>query len=137
MLPVKCNQHPWMKMYVNVVKSPFFAVTDKDGKYEIKGLPPGDYTLAFVQEKLGEQDQKVTLGHQRQQDRRRKASNSSCVGERKRPEVLVAGRSAISLQGAASEGCRHTLQPRASQLRRVHRLRNFSADHCRRARHQQ
>jgi plastocyanin len=61
MLPVKCNQHPWMKMYINVVKSPFFAVTDKDGKYEIKGLPPGDYTLAFVQEKLGEQDQKVTL----------------------------------------------------------------------------
>jgi plastocyanin len=61
MLPVKCNQHPWMKMYVNVVKSPFFAVTDKSGKYEIKGLPPGDYTLAFVQEKLGEQDQKITV----------------------------------------------------------------------------
>ncbi|HXX00564.1 MAG TPA: carboxypeptidase regulatory-like domain-containing protein [Candidatus Acidoferrales bacterium] len=61
MLPVKCNQHPWMKMYINVVKSPFYAVTDKDGKYEIRGLPPGDYTLAFVQEKLGEQDQKVTL----------------------------------------------------------------------------
>jgi plastocyanin len=61
MLPVKCNQHPWMKMYVNVVKSPFFAVTAKDGKYEIKGLPPGDYTLAFVHEKLGEQTQKVTV----------------------------------------------------------------------------
>jgi plastocyanin len=61
MLPVKCNQHPWMKMYINVVKSPFFAVTDKDGKYEIKGLPPGDYTIAFVHEKLGEQDQKVTV----------------------------------------------------------------------------
>jgi plastocyanin len=45
MLPVKCNQHPWMKMYINVVKSPFFAVTDASGKYEIKGLPPGDYTL--------------------------------------------------------------------------------------------
>jgi plastocyanin len=62
MLPVKCNQHPWMKMYINVVKNPFYAVTDKDGKYEIKGLPPGDYTIAFVQEKLGEQDQKVTVG---------------------------------------------------------------------------
>ncbi len=61
MLPVKCNQHPWMKMYVNVVKNPFFAVTAKDGKYEIKGLPPGAYTIAFVQEKLGEQDQKVTV----------------------------------------------------------------------------
>ena len=61
MLPVKCNQHPWMKMYINVVKTPFYAVTDKDGKYEIKGLPPGDYTLEFVHEKLGKQDQKVTV----------------------------------------------------------------------------
>jgi len=61
MLPVKCNQHPWMKMYVNVVKSPFYAVTDKAGKYELKGLPPGDYTIAFVHEKLGEQTQKVTV----------------------------------------------------------------------------
>ena len=61
MLPVKCNQHPWMKMYVNVVKTPFYAVTGPDGKFEIKGLPPGDYTLAFVQEKFGEQDEKVTL----------------------------------------------------------------------------
>jgi plastocyanin len=62
MLPVKCNQHPWMKMYINVVKSPFYAVTDKSGKYEIKGLPPGTYTIAFVQEKLGEQTQQVTVG---------------------------------------------------------------------------
>ena len=61
MLPVKCNQHPWMKMYISVVKTPFFAVTDKDGKFEIKGLPPGTYTLAAVQEKLGEQDQKITI----------------------------------------------------------------------------
>jgi plastocyanin len=61
MLPVKCNQHPWMKMYVNVVKTPFYAVTGPDGKFEIKGLPPGDYTIAFVQEKLGTQEQKVTV----------------------------------------------------------------------------
>jgi plastocyanin len=62
MLPVKCNQHPWMKMYINVVKNPFYAVTDESGKYEIKGLPPGNYTIAFVQEILGEQDQQVTVG---------------------------------------------------------------------------
>jgi plastocyanin len=61
MLPVKCNQHPWMRMFVNVVKSPFYAVTGPDGKFEIKGLPPGDYTIAFVQEKLGEQTSKVTV----------------------------------------------------------------------------
>jgi plastocyanin/predicted small lipoprotein YifL len=62
MLPVKCNQHPWMKMFISVTKSPFYAVTGPDGKFEIRGLPPGEYTLAFVHEKLGEQDQKVTLG---------------------------------------------------------------------------
>jgi plastocyanin len=61
MLPVKCNQHPWMRMFVNVVKSPFYAVTGPDGKFELKGLPPGDYTIAFVHEKFGEQTQKVTL----------------------------------------------------------------------------
>jgi plastocyanin len=61
MLPVKCNQHPWMRMFISVVKNPFYAVSGPDGKFEIKGLPPGDYTLAFVQEKLGEQDVKVTL----------------------------------------------------------------------------
>ncbi len=62
MMPVKCNQHPWMKMYINVVKNPFFAVTGKDGKFEIKGLPPGTYTITAVQEKLGSQDMQVTVG---------------------------------------------------------------------------
>jgi len=61
MLAVKCNQHPWMKMYVNVVKHSFFAVSSKDGKFEIKGLPPGDYTIAAVHETLGTQETKVTL----------------------------------------------------------------------------
>jgi len=61
LIPVKCNQHPWMKMYIGVVKSPFFAVTGKDGKYELKGLPPGTYTIAAVHEKFGEVDQTVTV----------------------------------------------------------------------------
>ena len=37
-------------------------MTGPDGKFEIKGLPPGDYTIAFVQEKMGTQEQKVTVG---------------------------------------------------------------------------
>jgi plastocyanin len=61
LLPVKCNQHPWMRMFINVVKNPFYAVTGPDGKYQIAGLPPGDYTIVFVQEKLGEKEEKVTL----------------------------------------------------------------------------
>ncbi|MGH9555673.1 MAG: carboxypeptidase-like regulatory domain-containing protein, partial [Terriglobales bacterium] len=54
-------QHPWMKMYVNVVKHGFFAVSGTDGKFEIKGLPPGDYTIAALHESLGEQTMKVTV----------------------------------------------------------------------------
>jgi plastocyanin len=53
MLPITCNQHPWMKMYVNVLPHPFFAVTDSEGRFEIAGLPPGEYTLTVVHEKLG------------------------------------------------------------------------------------
>jgi plastocyanin len=61
MLPVKCNQHPWMKMFVNVSEHPFHAVSDANGKFEIKGLPAGEYTLAAVHEKLGEQTTKITV----------------------------------------------------------------------------
>ena len=61
MIPIQCNQHPWMHMYFSVVSHPFFAVTDKAGKFEIHGLPPGTYTVAAVHERLGEQDMKVTV----------------------------------------------------------------------------
>lgn len=45
LVPVKCNQHPWMKAYVAVLKHPFAAVSAEDGSYTIKGVPPGDYTV--------------------------------------------------------------------------------------------
>ncbi len=66
MVPVKCNQHPWMRAYIGVTKNPFFAVTGSDGKFSIKGLPPGDYEIeawTSVGGGAGQtQDQKVTLG---------------------------------------------------------------------------
>jgi Carboxypeptidase regulatory-like domain len=45
LVPVKCNQHPWMKSYVGVTKHPFFAVTGEDGSFTLKGVPPGKYTV--------------------------------------------------------------------------------------------
>ena len=60
-IPVKCNVHPWMKSYIGVMKHPFFAVTGKDGSFSLKGLPPGDYTIAAWHEKYGTSEQKVTV----------------------------------------------------------------------------
>jgi plastocyanin len=61
MMPVRCNNHPWMNAFINVAPTPFFAVTGADGSFELKGLPAGDYTLGAVQEKLGEQEIHVTV----------------------------------------------------------------------------
>jgi len=61
MIPVKCNQHPWMRAYIGVMRSPLFAVSGSDGTFSIKGVPPGDYTLEAWSATFGTQDQKVTV----------------------------------------------------------------------------
>ena len=68
MVPFKCDVHGWMNAYVGVVDHPYFAVTDKDGKFELKTLPPGSYTIVAWHEKLGTQDQKVTIGEKESKD---------------------------------------------------------------------
>jgi plastocyanin len=59
---VKCNVHPWMRGYIAVFKHPYFAVTDKNGSFDLKDLPPGTYTITAWQEKLGTLSQKITVG---------------------------------------------------------------------------
>ena len=61
MMPVKCNIHPWMRSYINVVDHPFFAVTGDDGSFTIPGLPPGTYTVEAQHEKYGAQEMSVTV----------------------------------------------------------------------------
>ena len=45
LIPVKCNQHPWMKAYIGVMKHPYFAVSGENGAFEIKNVPVGKYTI--------------------------------------------------------------------------------------------
>jgi hypothetical protein len=50
-LRIKCDVHPWMLSYVTVVDNPYYAVTDKDGKFKIANVPPGKYTVEAIHRK--------------------------------------------------------------------------------------
>jgi plastocyanin len=60
-VPIVCNQHPWMRAEAHVVSNPFYAVTGADGSFELKGLPPGKYTIEAIHEKYGASRQQVTV----------------------------------------------------------------------------
>jgi hypothetical protein len=61
MIRVKCNIHSWMHAFIGVLEHPYFAVSQEDGSFEIKNLPPGTYTIAVWQEVLGTQEQQVNV----------------------------------------------------------------------------
>jgi hypothetical protein len=44
-IPLSCSIHPWMNGYLLIRDDPYFAVSDKDGKFTIKNLPTGEHTF--------------------------------------------------------------------------------------------
>ena len=50
-LKIQCDVHTWMFSYVTVVDNPYFAVTDRDGKYTIPNVPPGKYKVEAIHRK--------------------------------------------------------------------------------------
>ena len=60
-LKFQCDVHPWMFAWVSVFDSPYFCVSDKDGKFVIKNVPPGKYTVEANHRKLGAQTQDVEV----------------------------------------------------------------------------
>ena len=58
----KCNVHPWMHAYINVVENPFFSVSDEGGIFTISGLPAGTYVIEAWHERYGAQTQTVSVG---------------------------------------------------------------------------
>jgi plastocyanin len=59
--PVKCNQHSWMRAHIAVLSHPFFAVSDSNGAFTIKGLPPGEYEIEAWHERYGAKTLKIKV----------------------------------------------------------------------------
>jgi hypothetical protein len=50
---VACNIHGWMRAYIRVFDHPYYAITDADGKFEIKDAPAGDFRIVMWHEGVG------------------------------------------------------------------------------------
>ena len=49
---VLCNVHAEMSAYVVVTETPYYAVTDPNGRFTIAGVPPGVYSLRVWHERV-------------------------------------------------------------------------------------
>jgi len=63
MIRLKDDVYPWMSGWIGLVDHPFFSVTGPDGKFELKGLPPGKYTVEVWQEKCAPTTQNLEVGN--------------------------------------------------------------------------
>ena len=52
-IPVACSIHPWMNARLLVLDTPYMAVSDAKGNFQIKDVPPGKWTFQFYHEKAG------------------------------------------------------------------------------------
>ena len=62
MVPFKCDVHGWMISYGGILDHPYYAVTSDGGKFELKNLPAGTYTVEAWHEKMPPQTLSVTVG---------------------------------------------------------------------------
>ena len=60
-LKFQCDVHPWMFAWVSVFDHPYFAISGADGKFTIKNVPPGKYTLEAAHRKLGVQTAEIEV----------------------------------------------------------------------------
>jgi len=60
-LKFQCDVHPWMFAWVSVFDHPYFGVSGADGKFTIKNVPPGKYTLEAAHRKLGVQSAEIEV----------------------------------------------------------------------------
>ena len=56
-----CNVHAEMSAYVLILETPYFIVTPRDGRFALKDLPPGNYTVTAWHERFKPVSQPVQI----------------------------------------------------------------------------
>jgi hypothetical protein len=54
LITIDCNAHNWMASWLYTSPNPYLGVTSVDGKFDLSGIPPGQYQLAIWHPLLGE-----------------------------------------------------------------------------------
>ena len=58
---IYCEIHPWMRAVVVVVENPFHTVVGADGRFSLRDVPPGTYTLIAWNVDAGSRKVSVTV----------------------------------------------------------------------------
>lgn len=58
---MQCGMHPYMQGHGLAVDNPYYAVTAREGMFDIRDLPAGTYRIKAWHPTLGEQDREFTV----------------------------------------------------------------------------
>ena len=65
LVKVFCHIHSHMSASILVLDHPYFTVPETDGTFQLRGIPPGDYTIAGWHERVGERTAAVRVASDR------------------------------------------------------------------------
>lgn len=60
--------HPWMSAFVFVAENPYYAVTDANGQFDIRDIPPGTYRVKMWHEGVKITNRAIEQGQVRRYD---------------------------------------------------------------------